>query len=134
MQFLVVAPTEEEVQEILETTLGRAFALQVAADQWRKAGAQHPFGEHFRGYVDWVPERYDRKTLEAALAAVPPELIGFGLLWGTPERVAGKLRAYGESGVRHIVLFPISMLVSWRAAIYALWAVGKIARLMRNAR
>ncbi len=33
---------------------------------------------------------------EAARASVPSELIGFGLLWGTPEQVAGKLRAFGK--------------------------------------
>jgi phthiodiolone/phenolphthiodiolone dimycocerosates ketoreductase len=102
--------------------------------KWRKVGAQHPFGERFRGYVDWVPEQYERKTLEDALAAVPSELIGYGMLWGTPEQIAGKLRAFGEVGVRHVGLFPPSMIVSRRAAIYRLWAVGKIARLVRNAR
>ncbi len=134
LQFLVVAPTVREAREMLDTKFGRIFALQIAADQWRKIGAQHPFGEHFRGYVDWVPEQYDRKTLEAALAAVPSELIGYGLLWGTPEQVTGKLRAFGEVGVRHVGLFPISMIVSRRAAIYGLRAVCRIARLVRNAR
>ncbi len=134
IQFLVVAPTEREAREMLDTKFGRVFALQIAAAAWRKVGAQHPFGEHFRGYVDWVPEQYERKTLEEALAAVPPELIGYGLLWGTPEQIAGKLRAFGEVGVRHVGLFPISMIVSRRTAIYGLWAIRKIARLLRNAR
>jgi phthiodiolone/phenolphthiodiolone dimycocerosates ketoreductase len=133
-QFLVVAPSEREVQEMLDTKLGRLFALYAGSSEWRKVGAQHPFGEHFRGYVDWVPERYDRKTLQEGLASVPPELIGSGLLWGTPQQVASKLRAFGEVGVRHVGLFPISMILSRRAAIYGLWAVGKIARLVRNSR
>jgi phthiodiolone/phenolphthiodiolone dimycocerosates ketoreductase len=130
-QFLVVAPTEREVRTMLDSKLGRIFALQIAAAEWRKVGAQHPLGEHFRGYVDWVPEQYDPKTLEEVLAAVPPELIGYGLLWGTPEQIAGKLRAFGEVGVRHVGLLPMSMIVSRRAAIYGLWAVRRIARLVR---
>ena len=134
LQSLVVAPTEREVREMLDTRLGRIFALQIAATEWRKIGAQHPFGEHFRGYVDWVPEQYDRKTFEEALAAVPPELIGSGLLWGTPKQVAGKLRAFGEVGVRHVGFLPVSTIVSRRAAIYGLWAVRRIAQLVRNAR
>jgi phthiodiolone/phenolphthiodiolone dimycocerosates ketoreductase len=133
-QFLVVAPTEREVQEMLDTKLGRLFALQVSSAEWRKVGAQHPFGEDFRAAVDWVPERYDHQTLEEALAAVPPELIGSGLLWGTPEQVAGKLQAFGEVGVQHVGLFLLSQIVSRRAAIYGLWAIRKIARLVRNAR
>lgn len=133
-EFLVVAPSEREVQEMLDSKLGRLIALQVASSEWRKVGAQHPFGEDFRGYVDWVAERYDRQTLQEALASVPPALIGTGLLWGTPEQVADKLRAFGEVGVQHVGLFPISMIVSRRAALYGLWAVHKIARSVRNAR
>ena len=76
---------------------------------------------------------YDVKTLEEALAAVPPELIGYGLLYGTPEQVVGKLRAYGEVGVRHVVLVPVSAIFSRRASIYGLWAIRKIARWLRNA-
>ena len=117
---------------MLDTKFGRVFALQIAATQWRQIGVQHPFGEHFRGYVDRVPEQYDCQALEEALTAVPSELIGDGLLWGTPEQVAGKLREFGKVGVRHVGLFPISMIVSWRAALYGLWAVGKIARLVWN--
>ncbi len=59
--------------------------------------------------------------------------MAIGLLWGTPEQVASKLRAFGEVGVRHVGLFPISMIVSRRAAIYGLWAVRKIARLLKTA-
>ncbi len=133
-QYIGVAPTEQEAQKMLNTKPGRLLALMAASDEWRKVGAQHPFGEHFRGYIDWVPEQYDRKTLEEGLAAVPPELIGHGLLWGTPEQVAGKLRAFGEVGVRHVVLLLASAIVSKRAAIYGLWAIRKIARLLRNGR
>ena len=121
-------------RKMLDSRFSRLYALQLAAEMWRKVGAQHPFGEHFRGYIDWVPEQYERKTLEEALAAVPPELIGSGILWGTPEQVAGKLRAFGEVGVRHVVLLPISVIVSKQATIYGFWAIRKIAQLLRNAR
>ncbi len=135
LQYLVVAPNEREVHEMLDSKFGRLFALFfLASTEWRKVGAQHPFGEDFRGYVDLLPERYDRQTLQEALASVPSELIGSGLLWGTPEQVAGKLRAFGEVGVRHVGLYPLSMIVSRRAALYGMWAVRKIARLVRNAR
>ena len=134
-QYLVVAPSEQEVREMLDSKLGRLFALLVPSSEWRKLGAPHPFGEDFRGYVDWVPERYDHRMLEEALAAVPPELIGSGVLWGTPEQVVGKLRAFGEVGVRHVGLFPLlSLILSRRAALYGLWAIRTIAHRLRNGR
>ena len=116
---------------MLETKAIRAFGLAAPAELWRKAGAEHPFGEHFRGYVDFLPERYDRRTIEEAIAAVPPGLVDEGpLLWGTPEQVADKLGAFGEVGLRHVVLAPVSGLVSRRAAIYGIRVMRRIARLL----
>ncbi|HZR44963.1 MAG TPA: LLM class flavin-dependent oxidoreductase, partial [Ktedonobacteraceae bacterium] len=63
-QLIAVAPTEQEARRMLDTKPGRLLALGASAEQWRKVGAKHPFGEHFRGAVDWVPEQYDRKTLD----------------------------------------------------------------------
>jgi len=81
--------------------------------------------------VDFVPERYDRRTIEEAIAAVPPELANEGpLMWGTPEQVAGKLKAFGEVGLRHVDLAPVSGLVSKRAALYGIRATRTIARLL----
>jgi phthiodiolone/phenolphthiodiolone dimycocerosates ketoreductase len=131
-QLIAVAPTQQEAQRMLDTKPGRLLALGASSEQWRKVGVKHPFGEHFRGAIDWIPEQYDRKTLEEALAAVPPELLGYGLLWGTPEQVADKLRVFGEVGVRYVVLFPASALLSRQMAIYGLLAIRKIARLLRS--
>jgi phthiodiolone/phenolphthiodiolone dimycocerosates ketoreductase len=132
-RFIVVGPTEQETRAMLQTRVIRALGLATPAELWRKAGSEHPFGEDFRGYVDFLPERYDRKMIEEAIAAVPPGLVEESpLLWGTPEQVASKLRAFGEGGLRHVVLAPISGLVSKRAAIYGIWATGRIARLLAS--
>jgi phthiodiolone/phenolphthiodiolone dimycocerosates ketoreductase len=131
-RLIAVAPTEQEAREMLSSKPGRLLVLAASPEQWRKVGAKHPFGEDFRGTVDWIPEQYDRQMLEEGMAAVPPELLGSGLLWGTPEQIADKLRTFGEAGLRHVVLFPASAILSRRASIYGLLAVRKIARLLRN--
>lgn len=128
-QYVVVAPTEQEARAMLDTKLVRYFHLLVPADVWRQVGSEHPLGEHFRGYVDFVPERYDRKSLEEAISAVPDDLVTEGpLVWGTPEQVASKLREFGEAGLRHVTLSLVSTLISKRAAVYGLRATHKIAR------
>ena len=114
---------------MLETKVIRALGLMAPADLWRQAGAVHPFGEHFNALVDFVPDHYNRQTMDAAIAAVPAALMAEGpLLWGTPKQVVAKLRAFGDSGLRHVVLAPVSGLVSKHAALYGLWATGRIAR------
>ena len=134
-RFVVVGPTEQETRAMLETKAIRAFGLAAPAELWRKVGAEHPFGEHFRGYVDFVPERYDRRTIEEAIAAVPPGLVEEGpLIWGTPEQLASQLRGFGDVGLRHVVLAPVSGLISRRAAIYGIRATRRIARLLAGER
>lgn len=128
-RFVVVAPTEAGARAMLGHPAIRAFGLAAPAELWRRAGARHPFGDRFRGYVDLLPERYDRGTVEQAIGAVPDELLENGpLLYGTPERVTEELRRYGDAGMRHVVLAPLSGLVSRSAAIHGLWAVRTIAR------
>jgi len=128
-RFVVVAPTEQEARSMLETRAIRSFGLAAPAGLWRKVGAEHPFGEQFRGYVDLIPERHDRAEIDEAISAVPPKLMEEGpLLWGTPEQVGGKLRAFGEAGLRHVVLAPVSGLVSRASMIYSLRAVRTITR------
>lgn len=39
-----------------------------------------------------------------------------------------KLRDFGRAGLRHVVLAPVSGLLSARAALYGPWATGRIAR------
>jgi phthiodiolone/phenolphthiodiolone dimycocerosates ketoreductase len=131
-QHLVVAPSERQAREMLNTKVVRFSHLLFPADVWLRVGAKHPFGEEFRGYVDFVPERYELRDLEEAIAAVPDELVTEGpLMWGTPDQVAHRLTKFGEFGLRYVVLSPLSALISRRAAVFGLRATHKIARLLR---
>ncbi len=133
-RFAVIGRTEQETEAMLDSKAIRAFGLAAPAELWHKVGREHPLGAGFRGYVDIVPERYDRQTIEAAIAAVPRELLREGpLLWGTPEQVARKIRKFGDAGLQHVVIAPVSGLVSKRAAIYSLRALYEIKRLLGKA-
>ena len=132
-RFVVVAATEHEVRAMLKTKVIRALGLMAPAELWRRAGVDHPFGEHFNALVDFVPSHYDRTTMDEAIAAVPDEVITEGpLLWGTPKQIDARLRAFGAAGLRHVTLAPVSGLVSKHAALYGLWATGRIARSLRD--
>ncbi len=133
-RFAVIGRTEEETQAMLQTRAVRAMALVAPAEQWRAAGAEHPLGEHFNGLVDFLPERYSREALDRAIDAVPTGLMHTGpLLWGTPQQAAEKLKAFGEAGLRHVILAPVSGLVSPRAALDSLLATRTITRLLADA-
>ena len=54
------------------------------------------------------------------------------VLWGSPERVVSALRDLARAGLRHVVLSPISPLVSRRAAVQTFAAVPSIVRRLRS--
>lgn len=132
-RFMVVASTESEARAMLRNKAIRSLALMAPADVWRRAGSVHPFGEHFNALVDFIPDRYDRQAIDDAIATVPDALVEEGpLLWGSIQQVVTRLRAFGHAGLGHVVLAPVSGLVSQQAALYGLWAVGRIARALRG--
>ena len=56
-----------------------------------------------------------------------PELLDNGLLIGTPAQIANRLREFGEAGLRHAVLAPISAYVSRTDFAYTPAALYRIA-------
>ena len=133
-RFMVVGASEREARAMLNTKIIRALGLMASAELWRQAGAVHPLGEDFNALFDFVPDHYDRQTMDEAIAAVPEAVLTEGpLLWGSPQQVTAKLRAFGDAGLRHVVLAPVSGLVSRRAALYGLWSTGRITRSLSPA-
>ena len=131
---MLVAPTEKGVERLRDSTIGRLGGLYASAEEWRKFGLAHPFGDDYHDLLtDFLPDRYDRETCVRGLAAVPPELRGYGYLCGTPKQIADKLRAFGGAGMRHVVLDLIGQVtISTRVGIYGLLAALKIARKLRS--
>jgi phthiodiolone/phenolphthiodiolone dimycocerosates ketoreductase len=129
--LIVVAPTEEEAHAMFDAKGVRFFGLQAPDEVWGLFGLRHPFGEGFRGYIDLLPETYDRQTVDAAIAAVPREMLE-GFIWGTPEQVLAKLRAFGEAGMRHVMVVLASAAVSPEAAAYGMEAMAGIAQALRS--
>ncbi len=131
--FVAIAPTDAAAYRLLGSRALRYLALLAPDWAWRAAGATHPFGEGFRGLVDFVPSAYSHTELEEAIAAVPVELVAEQMYWGSPHRVAAALQALGEVGLQHVVLAPASGLVSRRAALYAIRALPGLVRRLRSA-
>ena len=132
-RFVVFGSTEREARDMLDNRAIRLLGLGAPADVWHRAGVTHPLGEGFNAIVDFVPDRHDPAVVDEAIAAVPEQVMTEGpLLWGTPAQVIDKLRAFGEAGMGHVILAPVSGLVSKRAALYGLRATAQVARALRD--
>jgi len=129
---LVVAPTEGEARRTLESKAGRFSGLLLPADIWQRYGVQHPLGSAFRGFVDFIPERYSKEQVEDAIGQVPLEMLADMIVWGTPQQVIKQFRAYGAAGCRYLVPLLASALVSRKAALYSLRALWSISRALQS--
>jgi len=72
--------------------------------------------------------------VEEAIAAVPGDQLAEEAIWGTAAMVADKLLALGEVGLRHVVLVPLSAMVSRRAAINTIRGLFTVSRRLRAGR
>lgn len=128
----VTGRTEREARRHLDTDIMRFLALLTPAQLWRDNGLVHPFGESFRGLVDFVPSERPLAEVRAAMHKVPLDIVAENVLWGTAEMVRERIEQYVDVGLRHIVLGPGSGVVSRRSAVRAAPAVVRIARAVRR--
>ncbi len=129
--FFVGAGTDAEARELLATKPVRFGALLASDEVWRRFGLTHPLGAGFRGMVDFVPTRYGRDEMEELIAQVPVDILEEGVIWGGPERIVAAVRALGEAGLRHVVLAPLSALVSKRNAAGTMRVLASVSRRLR---
>lgn len=130
--FAVVARTEAAARALLDNKAIRFTALLTPAEIWRRYGVDHPFGDRFRGLIDFVPPQYTTTELDDAIARVPVDVLAEGGLVGTPDQIFNRLTEYVDAGLRHLVLQPGSGLASRTDAVYSLRAVSSIQRRLRR--
>ncbi|GBE25283.1 MAG TPA: LLM class flavin-dependent oxidoreductase [Actinobacteria bacterium] len=130
--FVVLARTERAAHTLLSHKAVRFTALLGTGEQWKEFGASHPLGDDFRGMVDFVPQRYGRAEIDAMIAKVPTDLLLDAMLVGTPKQLRAKLHDYADAGLRHIVLQPVSAMVSKGDAVFSLRHSISVSRKVRR--
>jgi phthiodiolone/phenolphthiodiolone dimycocerosates ketoreductase len=91
---------EDEIAEMVQAPLVKAFLLQVRGDYLRERGQAHPLGDAWRGIHDIDPGALTRERLVDFLARVTPQMILAVVPHGTPKRVAQILKGYVEAGLQ----------------------------------
>jgi len=132
--FVVIGRTEADARRLFDSKALRYWALLMSDAVWKRQGLTHPLGDGFRGMIDIIPQRVSREQVEEAIAAVPGDQLAEEAIWGTAAMVADKLLALGEVGLRHVVLVPLSAMVSRRAAINTIRGLFTVSRRLRAGR
>lgn len=130
--FCVIGKTEAHARELLDSPPVRLFSLLAPGYIWKAVGVDHPFGNDFRGMIDFVPPYYTKRQLVDAMDKVDPELLSKLVLWGTPDQISDEMSEYVDAGLRHLVLSPASALASRRDALFSLRSVVTIQRQLRS--
>lgn len=130
--YTVIGRTEREARAMLDMRAIKFAGLLVPAYVWKRYGAEHPLGDDFGGLVDFVPTKYEKAEILAAIDKVPVDVIADKAMWGTPDMIRTKLQRFIEAGLRHVVMQPASALVSKSDAIYSLRQVVSIQRSLKR--
>jgi phthiodiolone/phenolphthiodiolone dimycocerosates ketoreductase len=91
---------DEELAEILEAPLVKAFVLQIPARVMKDHGFDHPLGDDWRGIQDINPGLLSREKILAMLEKVDPESILAIVPHGSPKKIARIVKDYTDAGLR----------------------------------
>jgi phthiodiolone/phenolphthiodiolone dimycocerosates ketoreductase len=107
--WLVMDDTREGAERILDSLLLRLVALTAPAEEYERAGVEHPLASRW-GLLDFVPTDLTREEALVAAAAVPDEVLRSYYFWGTPDDVLERLRPFRAAGMEHVDLVDVAAL------------------------
>ena len=102
--YAVLDEDHDECLRMLETPLAKNYMLTLPNEVFERYGTQHPFGENFYGLIDYIPTRYNRKTMLDALEKIPRKICEDYYLQGTPDEIIGQIEKFAKVGMKHMVL------------------------------
>lgn len=106
IELLVITDEKhEECDRLVTQPLIKNQMLTMKDEDFKKYGISHPLGENFYGGLDYIPARYDRKTLLEAYEKISFQMCKDYAISGTPDEVIGKIEEYAKIGAKHILLF-----------------------------
>lgn len=131
--FVVTGRSRDEVDEVLDSTVVKAFALNCSAADFARHGARHPMGDDFAGANEFLPQLLDERTVLEYIRAVPASLAREVLLHGTQAEVLEQLAEWRNHGLDYGVFADISLAgTSLRRGMAAGVPFAKILRAARR--
>lgn len=104
IRFIVTGRSRDEIDEVVDSDIAKAFTLNSPAADWARHGAQHPLGADFTGVQDLLPQTIDEQTALGYAAKVPRSLVEELFAVGTPDEVIEKVAEFRDHGMRHVVV------------------------------
>jgi phthiodiolone/phenolphthiodiolone dimycocerosates ketoreductase len=96
----LIGDDDDELAEMVQAPLVKAFLLQVRGDYMRERGFAHPLGDDWKGIHDINPMALTRERIIDFLAKVDPKAVLGVVPHGTPKQVAAILKGYVDAGMQ----------------------------------
>jgi len=106
--FVLTGRSRDEVDEVLESQVMKAFALNAPAEMWKRHGARHPLGDDFTGAQDFIPQTLDEQTVLSYTSDAPPSMAKEAFLHGTPDEIVDQVAEWRDHGLQYPVVCNIS--------------------------
>jgi phthiodiolone/phenolphthiodiolone dimycocerosates ketoreductase len=130
--FVVTGRNRQEIDDALESTAMKTFALNVPAELWKRHGVSHPLGDDFTGAQDIIPQILDEETVLKYTSNVPPSLLKDVCMQGTHDEIVDQLADWRDHGLGYPVLSNLSTLQP--SLRRGLAAGNPFAKIMRGVR
>ncbi|MFX1445645.1 MAG: LLM class flavin-dependent oxidoreductase [Promethearchaeota archaeon] len=100
----------EEVDKMLKNPITKNTLIPLYHEDFKPYGLSHPLGENIDGTLEFIPTHYDQESMLQILEKIPPKMCHDFYLNGSPDEIIGQIENYAKVGVKHIILFNVSIL------------------------
>jgi phthiodiolone/phenolphthiodiolone dimycocerosates ketoreductase len=111
--LIVCIITDEEsgeVDKMLDSPITKTNLIPLYNEDYKQYGISHPLGENIDGTIEFIPTHYDKKSMLEMLEKIPAKMCRDFYLNGTPDDIISQIEEYARIGVKHVILFNVSIL------------------------
>lgn len=131
IQVMFGRDRKSTLEDALKVAATGAMSLLLPGPLWTKHGLKHPLGEDYEGFAQFVPEEVSPEILDQARSLATPELMGDGVFAGNVDQIVAELEPLVRAGLRHVVIWNLSPLVSGASPKGMLQLASLIRRLKK---
>jgi phthiodiolone/phenolphthiodiolone dimycocerosates ketoreductase len=124
--LVIIDENQDECDRMVTQPLIKNQMLTMKDEAFREYGISHPLGDNFYGALDYIPTRYDRKTLLDAYEKISLQMCKDYAISGTPDEVIGKIEEYAKIGAKHIVIFNFTPVADINKLLKSTESVKKV--------
>ncbi len=133
IELLVITDeNQEECDRMVTQPLIKNQMLAMKDEAFREYGISHPLGDNFYGALDYIPTRYDRKTLLDAYEKISLQMCKDYAISGTPDEVIGKIEEFAKIGAKHIVIFDFTPVADINKLLKSTDCVKKVLEYFKE--